>query len=212
MRFVEVVIAIFVATSGATAAHARSDGLVRSLPGAEVDWSDGTVTASAGAAADLRMPSPDAARPGAERRAKSAALVRLRAALDDLVVSPGEKLDARAIDNALEHAQIARREYQSNGGVVLWLAVSFGDLAPASKPAPPLVLSVASAPLQLSPHLSAAGRQVRAASATYRPGKPEHDAVRVQCDKKGRLVLPKEALLDSFAGAPVVIYVQRANP
>lgn len=212
MRFVGALLAFVVATSVVVVGQARPDGIIRPLAGAEVDWSEGTVTASAGAAADMRMPSPDAARPGAERRAKAAALEKLRAALKALPVTSGEKLDATAIDNALAHARVTRREFQSNGGVVLWAAVRFGDLVADAKPAPPLVLSVPSAPFELTPQLNLGDKQARVAYATYRAGKPDGNAVAVQRDKKGRLVLPKATELDLFAAAPVVIYVQKVVP
>ena len=74
----------------------------RPLDEAEIDWSAGTITAQAGAAADIRMPGPDAARPGAERRARAAAEEKLRAALHEIV--PGKKLDDKA---ALARASIS---------------------------------------------------------------------------------------------------------
>jgi hypothetical protein len=213
VRFAGAVLTLVTAALLAVGAQARPDGLVRAVGGAEVDWSEGTVTTSAGAAADLRMPSADVARPGAERRAKAAALEKLRAALKALPVNSGEKLDASLIENALAHAQITRREYQSNGGVVLWAAVRFADLATPGKPAPALVLSVPNMPFELAPQLNSAGnKQARVAYATYRQGKPAGDAILVQRDKKGRLVLPEDAGLDQFADAPVAIYVHKAAP
>jgi hypothetical protein len=160
----------------------------------------------------MRMPSPDVARPGAERRAQAAALEKLRAALQALPLNSGEKLDASLIESALAHAQITRREYQSNGGVVLWATVRFADLASASKPAPALVLSVPNMPFELAPQLNSEGKQARVAYATYRLGKPAGDAILVQRDKKGRLVLPEKTALDQFADAPVAIYVHKAAP
>ena len=65
----QTVVAVAVAALLPSATPARAGtpvSLVRPLAGAEVDWSAGTVTARAGAAADMRMPSPDAARPGAK--------------------------------------------------------------------------------------------------------------------------------------------------
>jgi hypothetical protein len=194
------------------AAQGRPDGFVRPLASADVDWREGTLTASAGAAADTRMPSPDAARPGAERRAKAAALEKLRSALKVLPVNSGDVLDTSAIENALAHAQVTRREYQSNGGVVLWAVVHFADLSSAAKPTPAPVLSVPSMPFELAPQLTSGGKQARVGYATFRSGKPEGNAVAVQRDKKGRLVLPKETELDQFADAPVVIYVHKAVP
>jgi len=112
-----------VAVAVLTHAHAATlSSLVCPLAGAEVDWSAGTVTASAGAAGDMRMPSPDAARPGAERRARAAAIEKLRAALRALPVRGSERLGDKQVDAALSHASTTRIEYQSNGGVVLWSA------------------------------------------------------------------------------------------
>jgi hypothetical protein len=102
--------------------------LIRSLAGAEVDWSAGTVTVSAGAAADMRMPSPASARPGAERRARSAAVEKLRAALRTLPLRGSQRLEEKQVEAALGHASTTRIEYQSNGGVVLWVGVRFTDL------------------------------------------------------------------------------------
>jgi hypothetical protein len=212
VRLAGAVLTLVAATAIAAGAQARPDGLVRPVGGAEVDWSEGAVTASAGAAADMRMPSPDVARPGAERRAKAAVLEKLRTALKSLPVNPGEKLDASAIENALAHVQITRREYQSNGGVVLWAVVHFADLATAGKPAPALVLSVPNMPFELAPQLNSGGKQARVAYATYRSSKPDGDVISVQRDKKGHLVLPKETQLDQFVDAPVVIYVHKAAP
>jgi hypothetical protein len=120
---VALVLAVLIHAQVATAAS-----LVRQLAGVEVDWSAGTVTASAGAAADMRMPSPDAARPGAERRARAAAVEKLRAALPVLCVRGSERLGVKQVDAALARASTIRIEYQSNGGVVLWVQVRFEDL------------------------------------------------------------------------------------
>ena len=117
-----------------TARAATPAALVRPLAGAEVDWSAGTVTANAGAAADMRMPSPDAARPGAERRARAAAIEKLRAALRALPVRGSERLSEKQVEAALGHASTTRIEYQSNGGVVLWVGVRFEDLSGNASP------------------------------------------------------------------------------
>ncbi len=120
---VALVLAVLTHAQVATAAS-----LVRQLAGVDVDWSAGTVTASAGAAADMRMPSPDAARPGAERRARAAATEKLRTALRALSVRGSARLEASQVDAALGRATTTRIEYQSNGGVVLWVGVRFEDL------------------------------------------------------------------------------------
>jgi hypothetical protein len=121
-----------------SAQAAPPNSLVRPLAGAEVDWSAGTVTASAGSAADMRMPSADAARAGAERRARAAAIETLRTALRALVVRREERLVENEIEVALGHVSTARIEYQSNGGVVLWVQVRFEDFGAAGSTALPM--------------------------------------------------------------------------
>jgi hypothetical protein len=180
----------------------------RPLVDAEIDWSAGAVTAQGGGAADIRMPGPHAARPGAERRARAAAEDKLRAAVREL--RQGKKLDEKT---ALERASIARIEYQSNGGVVLWLALRLSDLVTA-KPAG-VSLRVASMPLALAPVVAAGGKTAALGLATYRPAAEcPKDAVAARRDAGGRLVLSdKDAkLLDSLAGAAVVIYLDRPQP
>ena len=183
----------------------------RTVAGVEVDWSAGTITAQAGAAVDMRMPGPNAARPGAERRARAAAEVKLAAALLEL------GLERPAKDKtALEQAAVSRIEYQSNGGVVLWLSLRFADVAPTKAAA--RTLKAASAPFEFAPILAAGGKEVRVASATYLPNFPASacpkDAIPVRRDEKGRLVLPVAAAdaIDSLAGSAVVIYLEKAQP
>ena len=203
--------------------HAETPAsLVRPLAGTEVDWSAGTVTASAGAAADMRMPSPDAARPGAERRARAAAIEKLRAALRALPVRGHERLGEKQVDAALAHASTARIEYQSNGGVVLWVGVRFEDLAgspsatattttTATEPVP---LAVAAMPLELAPSVVAGGKAIVLGRVRYWQGLPPAGAIGARRDDKGRLVLPRgsEPMIDRLAGGPVVIYLQKVLP
>ncbi|HVY38146.1 MAG TPA: hypothetical protein VHM31_09425, partial [Polyangia bacterium] len=49
------------------AEHESAGDLTSTRDGVTVDWSAGTLSASGGAAADLRMPSVDLSRPGAVR-------------------------------------------------------------------------------------------------------------------------------------------------
>ncbi len=105
---------------------AASD-LTSTRDGVTIDWTAGTLGASGGAAADLRMPSVDLARPGALRRARATALARLRAALESLPLGSGRKLDAPRVERALGRARTADVQYQSNGGAVVRLEVSFAD-------------------------------------------------------------------------------------
>jgi hypothetical protein len=185
-----------------TAAWAGPETFKRGVAGAEVDWSVGTVTAQAGAAADIRMPGPNAARPGAERRARAAAEAKLSSALGEL------GLDKLSKDKP---TAVSRIEYQSNGGVVLWLSVRFSDLVPAK--AAPVALKVATMPFEVAPTLVLGAKQARVASATYRAASTSpKDVVSVRRDDKGRLVLPSADLIDSLAGSAVVIYLEQAKP
>src|SRR5215510_11093493 len=83
----------------------RGDALKQTLAGAAVDWEAGTIAATAGAAADLRMPSVDLSRPGAQRRAHATAVTKLRAALGSLPLGSGNKLTAAEIDRAVGRAR-----------------------------------------------------------------------------------------------------------
>jgi hypothetical protein len=189
----------------AAALAAESTAFKRTVAGAEIDWSAGVVTAQAGSAADIRMPGPDSARPGAERRARAAAESKLQSALREV------GLDKLTKDKtALDRAEISTVEYQSNGGVVLWLSVRFLDLLPAN--AAPRALKVATMPFEIAPTLVAGGKEARVASATYRPSSlcPK-DAIPVRRDDKGRLVLPASEPIDSLAGSAVVIYLEKAQ-
>ena len=200
-----------------TSAYAATPAsLLRPLAGAEVDWSAGTVTASAGAAADMRMPSPASARPGAERRARAAAIEKLRAALRALPVRGKQRLEDKTVEAALGRASTTHIEYQSNGGVVLWGQVRFEEVGDVLRTpvAIPVVLAVAAMPLELAPLLVSGGKEIVAPSARYHQGPPPAGAISVRRDDKGRLLLPKgsEATLDQLAGGPVVIYLQKVLP
>jgi hypothetical protein len=177
----------------------------RTVAGAEVDWSAGTITAQAGAAADIRMPGPNTARPGAERRARAAAEEKLGAALAILVrgKTSGEK-------DVLKRATVSRTEYQSDGGVVLWLTLRFADVAPAK--AAPITLKVATTSFEFAPVVIVSDREVPLAFATYRSAADvPRDAIRVERDGKGHLVVPPGAAgVESLAGASVVIYLEKA--
>lgn len=173
---------------------------------AEMDWSAATVTAQGGAAASFRMPSPNAARPGAERRARAAAEEKLRAAAEALL---GKPVDGKTVS---ERATVARIEYQSNGGVVLWLALSLFDVV--ASPAAPVVLRVPSMPFVVQPAVAADGKRITLGLATYRPAaQAPADAV-VARERDGHLVLSgKDAkLVDSLAGRAVVIYLEKPRP
>jgi hypothetical protein len=223
----------------ATVAYAATPvSLVRPLAGAEVDWSAGTVTASAGAAADMRMPAPEAARPGAERRARAAAVEKLHAALRALPVRGIERLGEKQVEAALGRASTTRIEYQSNGGVVLWVGVSFNELtgsppfggfgtdSPPHRPpgasrepvasatTAPLVLAVGAMRLELAPWLVVGGKEIVTRNVRYQQGPPPADSINARRDDKGRLVLSTSAgpTLDRLAGGPVVIYLEKVLP
>ena len=170
---VALVLAVLTHAQVATAAS-----LVRQLAGVDVDWSAGTVTASAGAAADMRMPSPDAARPGAERRARAAATEKLRTALRALSVRGSARLEASQVDAALGRATTTRIEYQSNGGVVLWVGVRFTDLVASATTTSTstttglVALAVGAMPLELAPLLVAGAKEIVLGHARYHQGPP----------------------------------------
>jgi hypothetical protein len=229
-------IALALALAVYPAAGAEGPALTRPLAGGgEVDWASGTVSARGGAAGDYRLPSADVARLGAERRARAAARTALRAALEALPRGARAKLTSAELDRALDRARAVDVQYQSNGGVLLSLAVSFGDLvapapagsaraaaaaaaAPAPGPAPPVpavvperALVVPSMPLELAPGLAAGEKEGQLAWAVYRTGAPPSGvkAISARRDKQGRLVLPASESLQSLARGPAVIYVQK---
>ena len=72
------------------------------------------------------MPSADAARPGAERRARAAARARLAEVLRTLPLGGGRHLDEAGITRAVEHARAVSVDYQSNGGALVRMEVRFG--------------------------------------------------------------------------------------
>lgn len=201
---------LLVLTVAAQAKDKDTAGFKRTLAEAEVDFGAGTITAQAGAADDLRMPGANAARPGAERRARAAAEAKLRIAAGALVGG-----ETKLAKSALERAVVSRTEYQSNGGVVLWLSLRFSDLVPAAEA--PIALKVTSMPLGFAPSLTAAGKDIQLGFATYRfssASSTPRDAIAVRRDGKGRLVLPatEAKRIDSLAGAAVVIYLEKAQP
>jgi hypothetical protein len=207
-----------------TGRASADDKLVHASGAVEIDWGAGTISARGGSAPDLRLPTAEMARPGAERRARGRAQTSLRDALDDMPLGPHDKLSSADIDAALARAHQESIEYQSNGGVLLRLGLSFAELAPTketpAKPAPvpqakvpEHALSVATMPFELAPRLRAGEREQSVAWAVYRMGAPPADvkAIAVRRDGAGRLVLPKGEgkAFQKLAGAPVVIYVQK---
>ncbi|HVR62632.1 MAG TPA: hypothetical protein VMU50_12085, partial [Polyangia bacterium] len=187
-----------------------------------IDWAAGTVAAQAGAAADLRMPSADLARPGAERRARAVALDRLRAALGTLPLGGDRTLSPEAVERALGRARTVSVDYQSNGGVLLrvevrfadWLAIPVSEAATATAPPPAAAITVPAAHLAASPVARVGKQEVVVGAATYRLGSAPSSAraIAARADRAGRLSMAGDArLAEKLAGALVVIYVERVN-
>ena len=201
------------AVQAAAATPASTPAALEEARGAvSIDWAEGTVTARAGAAADLRMPSADLARPGSERRARAAAVARLKEALAGLPLGGGRTLPVDAVERALGRAEVLDLEYQSNGGAVVILRARFGDWLAAPAPAGP-TLTVSEARLGAAPALRVAGKEVASGAARYRLGAPPSaaHAVPVKIDREGRWTARGEKgdLADRLAGAAIVIYVQK---
>ncbi len=139
------VLGLLSVVTAAPAASARGDdgGLEDTQAGVTVDWRAGTLSATGGAAADIRMPTVDTARPGAVRRATAAASAKLRAALTALPLGGGHKLSADDVSRAVGRLRAVDVQYQSNGGAVVRAEVRFGDWLespPTTAPAATLVV------------------------------------------------------------------------
>ena len=176
-----------------------------------MDWRAGTLSASGGAAADLRMPSVDLARPGAERRARAAVTAKLRSALGALPAGAGHKLDPDRIDRALNRARTIDVQYQSNGGAVVRMEVGFADWL-EDPGAPTTTLTVREAHLVAAPRAVVGGQEISLGAATYRVGSPPADAGAraARVDHSGRLLLDGGAeLAAKLARGVAVIYVQK---
>lgn len=201
--------------AGAARADHGGASLKEARGGVEIDWAAGTIAASAGAAADLRMPSVDLARPGAQRRAQAGALAKLRAALTSLPLGSGNKLTAPEIDRALGRARAVDVQYQSNGGAIVRMELAFGDWLETPNPAVALTVAVPSSHLGAAPTARIGKRDVRVGAAVYRTadgqgGKAGKDAADARFDKDGRLVLAGDAqLADKLARGQVLIYVSK---
>jgi hypothetical protein len=199
------------AVASAEPASPSSTDLVDTHEGVTVDWRAGTLSAAGGAAADLRMPSVDLARPGAERRARAAATAKLRTALGALPAGSGHKLDPDRIDRALNKARTADVQYQSNGGAVVRMEVGFADWLEDSG-APTTALAVREAHLAAAPRALVGGQEISLGAATYRAGPPPADAGAraARVDHSGRLVIDGGAeLAAKLARGVALIYVQK---
>lgn len=221
-RLLFAVLALGSATAfGVAAARAATPLEQRAEGGVTIDWQAGTLTGTGGAAADLRMPNVEISRAGAVRRARAAALARLRHALAALPLGAGKKLSPEEIDRALGRAREVDLQYQSNGGAVLRLEVRFGDwLEPAlaasadGRPQPATTFSVSSMPLGAAPTAKVGARDVRVGAAVYRVGSPPADAkaVPAKVDAAGRLVVPaKLEVGEKLATGLTMIYVGKVS-
>jgi len=192
---------------------APAGDLEESRGGVSIDWQTGTLDAAGGAAADLRMPSVDLARPGAERRAHAAALAKLRAALQTLPLGGGRTLGASEIDRALGRARTVDIQYQSNGGAVTRLEVRFADWIEQKEP-PTVTLTAPAMRLAAAPAAVVAGREIRVGAATFRlgPAPAGSNAVSARVDRAGRLAVEADAdLASKLAGGVALIYVQKVQ-
>ena len=202
--------------AGARADHA-GDVLKQTLAGAAVDWEAGTITASGGAAADLRMPSVDLARPGAQRRAQAGAVAKLRAALAGLPLGAGNKLTAAEIDRAVARARPVDVQYQSNGGAIVRAEVRFGDWLETPAPAGVFAVAVPSIHLGAAPTLKIGTKDVRVGAAVYRLTDANvKQAVKNVADGKvdpaGRILVSADAqVADKLARGSVMIYVAKVQ-
>jgi len=188
-----------------------STELASTRGGIAVDWRAGTVSASGGAAADLHMPSVDLARPGAERRARAAALAKLRIALGALPTGNGHALDPDRIDRALGRARATDVQYQSNGGAVVRMEVAFADWL-EDPAAPAVTLAVYEAHLGAAPPALVGGREITLGAATYAVGTAPADAHAhaARLDHAGQLVVEGGAeLAATHARDEAMIYVQK---
>ena len=196
-------------TAAAPARADRGDALKQTLAGAAIDWEAGTIAATGSAAADLRMPSVDLSRPGAQRRAQAAAVAKLRAALAALPLGAGAKLTAAEIDRAVGRARALDVQYQSNGGAIVRMEVRFGDWLETPSAPDGFAVAVASMHLGAAPTARVGKRDVRVGAAVYRVAdKAAKNATDGRVDKDGRLVLSGDAQLpDRLARGQVIIYV-----
>ena len=205
-----LIAAVAIGAAAGAARADRGDALKQTLAGAAVDWEAGTIAATGGAAADLRMPSVDLSRPGAQRRGHAAAVAKLRAALATLPLGSGNKLTAAEVDRAVERARDVDVQYQSNGGAIVRVEVRFGDWLETPSGADGFAVAVQSMRLGAAPTARIGKRDVRVGAAVYRvaDGKSAKNVADGKVDKDGRLVLAGDAALpDRLARGQVIIYV-----
>ena len=122
--------------------------------GGAIDWTRGLVIATGAAPGDIRAPSPDLARVGAERRARAQAQERLLATaralrMDERLV--GERADGDAAVAGRLAAAVARAldltvDYGSDGSVVLTAGLPLEAVRQAVQPDAPVDAVVEAAP------------------------------------------------------------------
>ena len=216
---------------------AAGDPFVEDKSGASIDWRRGIIEATGGAAADHRMPSADVARPGAERRARAVARARIAEILRNLPLGGGRRLDEEAVSRALGRARSVTVEYQSNGGVLVRLEVSFADWGPSQPPTAgghgqnagvtnrdvsaassperepePVAFLLAEGRLAAAPLVVVRGREIALSHARYMAASTVPAGATVltaHVDKKGRLLLDDDRSSPELAGHPAVVYVQK---
>jgi len=167
--------------------------LVERRDGVEIDWGAGTLTATAGAAADLHMPSAELARPGAVRRAEAAARARLEHALAAIPLGGDRKLAAADVARAVARARRTGVDYQSNGGAFVSVTARFVDWLepPPTADAPPAVtLAVPAMHLAAAPLARVGDAKGAVGAALFRlgPAPAGAKAVSAKVDGAGRLV------------------------
>jgi hypothetical protein len=181
----------------------------------EVNWSLGTMIARGAAAADIRMPGPNASRARSERQAIAAADAKLRSALDSLAGRSGETLSIKGITTFMERAETDRIEFQSNGGVVLWRAIRFLRASEDKKTNLPLVpVSVRSMPFRVAPAIQSAHRHVAPAFAIYRHAPAPVHALAARWDARTGLILDASVSdrIDKLATAGIEIFIENQEP
>jgi hypothetical protein len=139
--------------------------------GGAIDWTRGLIIAMGAAPGDIRAPSPDLARVGAERRARAQAQERLLATaralrMNDRLV--GEHADADAAVAARLAAAVARAidlvvDYGSDGSVVLTAGLPLEAVRQAVHPVAPLDVIAGAAAAAAAP--APAAQPVRAPTA-----------------------------------------------
>lgn len=203
-------------------ARAAEGLLVRPLADAEVDWGEGRVIARVGVAARLAAPGPELARPLALRTARRLALGKLRRALEHLPFAQGKPPAEAVIENALATAETLEQELQSDGGVLLTLAVPFsallrsasaadgGAVAADAGVAGSLIIAVAQMPFDAAPEVVCGEHPLPRAVARYRVGEPpRHPDGRVlpATFRRGHLVIKESACGGELAPTSLLIYV-----